>query len=158
MNKVVKIQNKVIILSLLSYWLCSLRILYFYLLLNLKCDWLINWNWLKLKNQNDVKTVWNKEGNWENWARSPEMYHKRFKTISLNGECGDLWPVGSLQWSEANPQQPDLVARADDVAGVDPNGDLLDVLQILVELGQQPSGGVLLQPLQLTATNHKYFN
>lgn len=60
-------------------------------------------------------------------------------------------PVRMLQRREADPQKSDFVARPDDVPGVDPQGDLVDGLQVLVELGQQPGGGVLLEPEELTA-------
>lgn len=56
-----------------------------------------------------------------------------------------------LQRCETYPQQSDLVPRADHVARVDAQGDLLDGLQIIIKLGQQAGGGVLLQPEELTA-------
>lgn len=54
-----------------------------------------------------------------------------------------------VQRREAYPQQPDLVAGSDHVAGADPQGDLLDLRQVLVELGQQAGGGVLLEAQEL---------
>ena len=56
-----------------------------------------------------------------------------------------------IQRREANPQESDFVPRSDHVAGADAHRDLLDLLQILVELGEQPRGGVLLEPEELTA-------
>lgn len=60
-------------------------------------------------------------------------------------------PLGTVQRCKANPQQPDLVPRSDHVAGADPHGDFLDLRQILVELGQQAGGGVLLEAQELAA-------
>lgn len=59
-------------------------------------------------------------------------------------------PLRMLQRCESDPQQSDFVSRADHVPGVDTHGDLLDVRQILVKLGQQSGGGVLLEPEDLT--------
>lgn len=55
-----------------------------------------------------------------------------------------------FQRREAYSQQPDFVSGADHVARADAQGDLLDVLHVLVKLGQQAGGGVLLQPEELT--------
>lgn len=58
---------------------------------------------------------------------------------------GAYWPLRSLQRCETNPQQSDLVAGPDDITSADPHGDLVDLLQVVVELGQQAGGGVLLK-------------
>lgn len=64
-------------------------------------------------------------------------------------------PLGSLQWRETHTQQPDLVTRADDVSGADPHGDLVDLLQVVVELGQKARGGVLLEAQELTGSKEE---
>lgn len=64
-------------------------------------------------------------------------------------------PVRPLQRGEAHPQQPDLVPGPDHVAGADPHGDLVDLGQILVELGQQAGGGVLLEAQELPASREE---
>lgn len=69
--------------------------------------------------------------------------------------CGLPPPLRTVQRCEAYPQQPDLVPRSDHVAGADPHGDLLDLRQILVELGQQAGGGVLLEAQQLTGSREE---
>lgn len=66
--------------------------------------------------------------------------------------CVQARPLRTVQRCEAYPQQSDFVTRADHVAGADAHRDLLDVLQILIELGQQPRGRVLLEPEELTAS------
>lgn len=70
--------------------------------------------------------------------------------LSVRWVGGAYSPLGSFQRSEANPQQSDLVAGPDNVAGADPHGDLVDLLQVVVELGQQARGGVLLKAQRLT--------
>lgn len=64
-------------------------------------------------------------------------------------------PLGSLQRREAHAQQPDLVTRADDVSGADSHGDLVDLLQVIVELGQKACGGVLLEAQELTGSKEE---
>lgn len=64
-------------------------------------------------------------------------------------------PLRTVQRREANPQQPDLVPRSDHVAGADSHGDLLDLRQILIKLGQQASGGVLLKAQELPASRQE---
>lgn len=71
--------------------------------------------------------------------------------LVLVSQASSVPPLGTVQRCEANPQQPDLVPRADHVAGADPHGDLLDLRQILIELGQQTGGGVLLEAQELPA-------
>lgn len=66
-----------------------------------------------------------------------------------------LPPLWTVQRCEAYPQQPDLVARSDHVAGADPHGDLLDLGQVLVKLGQQAGGGVLLEAQELPASREE---
>lgn len=68
-----------------------------------------------------------------------------------NASCVLLPPLWTVQRREAYPQQPDLVARSDHVAGADPHGYLLDLGQVLVKLGQQAGGGVLLEAQELPA-------
>ena len=65
--------------------------------------------------------------------------------------CVQDRPLRMIQRREANPQKSDFVARSDHVAGADAHRDFLDRLQILVELGEQPRGGVLLEAEELTA-------
>lgn len=64
-------------------------------------------------------------------------------------------PLGPLQRRETHTQQPDLVTRADDVSGADSHGDLVDLLQVVVELGQKARGGVLLEAQELTGSKEE---
>lgn len=66
-----------------------------------------------------------------------------------------VWPLRTLQRCESYPQQSDFVSRADHVTGVDAHGDLLDVRQVLVKLGQQSCGGVLLEPEELAGNKEE---
>lgn len=63
-----------------------------------------------------------------------------------------------VQGCKANSDESHFVARADDVPGADPHGNLLNVLYVLIKLSQQPCRGVLFKPEKLTAKTRGRFS